>query len=260
MGRLLQSQWKVLIADDNLGFLELLAERINQEEGFEVVAMAKDGEQALEAIAACEPDILILDLIMPKMDGLAVQEKLGEFARKPRVVIFSALGQDYITQQSLALGADAFFVKPFDIDIFIKRLRLMMGETRESLGDREKLIQTELLERRIGELLHKLAVAPHLRGYKYLKYAILCVAQDRGMLERITYQIYPAVAKEFGATPSRVERAIRNAIENAWDRCRVETMEEFFGFSLDENKGKPSNSEFIAMVADKLALYNQKMG
>ncbi len=246
--------WTVLVADDNTAFLEMLAERINQEDGFEVVAIARDGAEALTAIENLHPDIVVLDLIMPKVDGLGVQERLIEFPARPKVVIISALGKDYITQQALALGADAFFVKPFDLDLFVKRLRLLMGETRATLNDRNRLQYQEKLERRVGEMLHQLAVAPHLRGYQYLKYAILCVAQDRGMLERITYHIYPAVAQEFNTTPSRVERAIRNAIENAWDRCRVETMEEFFGYSLDENKGKPSNSEFIAMVADKLTL------
>jgi two-component system, response regulator, stage 0 sporulation protein A len=247
-------QWKVLLADDNRSFLDLLASRINAEEEFEVVCTAIDGEEALGGILEYKPDVIVLDIIMPRLDGIAVQEKLHELNQKPKVVIFSALGMDYITRQALALGADAYFMKPFNLDVFIKRLRALMGETREQQQVRNKKLSDEELDKCITELLHKLAVAPHLKGYRYLKQAIVCVVNDKGMLDSITYKIYPFVAEQFQTKPTRVERAIRSAIENAWDRCRVETMEEVFGYSLNENKGKPSNSEFIAMVADKVML------
>jgi two-component system, response regulator, stage 0 sporulation protein A len=247
-------RWKVLLADDNRSFLDLLASRINLEEEFEVVCTAMDGEDALTGIAEFNPDVVVLDIIMPRLDGIAVQEKLQELPVKPKVVIFSALGMDYITRQALALGADAYFLKPFNLDVFIKRLRTLMGETREQQDSRSKRLSDEELDKRIAEMLHKLAVAPHLKGYRYLKEAIICVINDKGMLDSITYKIYPHVARQFSTTPTRVERAIRSAIENAWDRCRVETMEQVFGYSLDENKGKPSNSEFIAMLADKILL------
>lgn len=247
-------KWRVLVADDNRSFVELLASRINMEEDFEVVCTALDGEMALSSIEEHKPDIVVLDIIMPRMDGIAVQEKLCELDSRPKVVIFSALGMDYITRQALALGADAYFLKPFNLDVFIRRMRSMMGETREQLQSRNKKLSEEELDKRITELLHKLAVAPHLKGYRYLKQAIFCVINDKGMLESITYKIYPFVAEQFKTTPTRVERAIRSAIENAWDRCRVEAMEEVFGYTLNEDKGKPSNSEFIAMVADKVML------
>ena len=246
--------WKVLVADDNISFLDMLVYHINEQDSFRVVCTAMDGEAALEGVLRYMPDVVVLDMIMPKMDGLAVQEKIAAAGIKPKIVIFSALGMDYITKQSLAMGADAYFIKPFNIDLFLKRLRMLMGESREELAAREQKTVEDDLEQRIGEMLHKLAVAPHLLGYKYLKSAILCVVKDRGMLEAITLKIYPEVARQHETTPSRVERAMRNAVENAWDRCRVETMEQVFGYSLDENKGKPSNSEFIAMIADKVLL------
>lgn len=246
--------WKVLLADDNPSFLEMLASRINVEADFEVICTATDGEEALKYIGDYHPDIVILDIIMPHLDGIAVQEKLQEMEEKPKVVIFSALGMDYITTHSLSLGADAYFVKPFSLDVFIRRLRLLMGETREQLLSRNKKIYDEELDRRVADMLHKLAVAPHLKGYRYLKQAIISVINDKGMLDSITYKIYPMIAEQFSTTPTRIERAIRSAIENAWDRCRVEVIEQIFGYSLDEDKGKPSNSEFIAMVADKLLL------
>jgi two-component system, response regulator, stage 0 sporulation protein A len=248
------SHWKVLLADDNKSFLELLASRICAEEEFEVVCTAIDGEEALNGIQEYKPDVVVLDIIMPKLDGIGVQEKLLQLPDKPKVIIFSALGMDYITRQALALGADAYFLKPFNLDVFIKRLRMLMGETREQQQSRSDRLSEEELDRRITEMLHKLAVAPHLKGYRYIKQAVIYVVNDKGMLDSITYKIYPSIAERFKTKPARVERAIRSAIENAWDRCRVETMEEVFGYSLDENKGKPSNSAFIALVADKVML------
>lgn len=247
-------RWKVLLADDNENFLEMLAQRIDQEEEFDVVCTAADGEAALAGMAECHPDIVILDIIMPRLDGLAVQEKMQGMASKPKVVIFSAMGMDYITRQALDMGADAYFLKPFNMEVFIKRLRTLMGESKEQQLTRSKKISDEDISRRIAEMLHKLAVAPHLKGYRFLMQAILCVVNDKGMLDSITYRIYPLVAEQFSTTPVRVERGIRSAIEGAWDRCRVETIEQIFGYTLDEEKGKPSNSEFIAMIADKITL------
>lgn len=247
-------RWKVMLADDNRSFLELIAARINAEEEFEVVCTAMDGEAALAGLEEHNPDLLVLDIIMPLLDGIAVQERLKELPQKPKVVIFSALGMDYVTRQALALGADAYFIKPFNLDVFIRRLRTLMGESREQQSVRSKKLFDEELDRNIAELLHKLAIAPHLKGYKYLKQAIIYVINDKGMLDSITYKIYPLVAEVFDTTPTRVERAIRSSIENAWDRCRVDTIEQIFGYSLDERKGKPSNSEFIAMIADRVLL------
>lgn len=247
-------QWKVLLADDNRSFVDMLAMRINDEPDFLVVCTAPDGEAALQGIEEYEPDIVVLDIIMPRLDGIAVQEKLQELPVRPKVIFFTAMGMDYITRQALALGADAYFLKPFNLDVFIKRMRSLMGETREQQAQREKMLLDGDMDRRVTEMLHTMAVAPHLTGYKYLKQAILMVINDQGMLEQVTYRIYPEVAALFQTTPARVERSIRNAIENAWDRCRVETIERIFGYSLDENKGKPSNSEFIAMISDKILL------
>jgi two-component system, response regulator, stage 0 sporulation protein A len=247
-------RWKVLLADDNRSFLDLLASRINAEEEFEVIYAATDGEDALLGISEHKPDIVILDIIMPRLDGIAVQERLQEMPVIPKIIIFSALGMDHITRQTLALGADAYFLKPFDLEVFIRRLRYLMGEDREQQLSKSRKLSDEELDRRVTDMLHKLAVAPHLKGYRYLKKAIIDVINDKGMLESITYRVYPSIAEMFSSTPTRVERAIRCSIENAWDRCRVETIEQVFGYTLDENKGNPSNSEFIAMIADKVML------
>ncbi len=252
--------WKVLLADDNRSFLDMLSERISQEEDFDVVCTALDGEAALNGISEFQPDLVILDIIMPRLDGLAVQEKLKELPIRPKVAIFSAMGMDYITRQALTLGADAYFLKPFSLDVLIRRLRTLMGESREQQKIQARKQTDEDLRRSIADLLHKMAVAPHLKGYRYLTEAILQVVNDKGMLDSITYRIYPVVAKQFSTTPMRVERGIRSAIESAWDRCRVETIEKMFGYTLDENKGKPSNSEFIAMIADKIILDRGSQG
>jgi two-component system response regulator (stage 0 sporulation protein A) len=250
--------WKVMLADDNRSFLDLLSSRINAEEDFEVVCTAEDGEETLSCIAKYKPDILVLDIIMPRLDGLAVQERLRDMPDIPKIVIFSALGMDHITRQAIALGADAYFLKPFSLDVFIRRLRLLMGETREQQREKSRKLSEEDLDRRITDMLHALAVAPHLKGYRYLKQAILNVIYEKGILDSITHKIYPAIAEKFETTPTRVERAIRCTIENAWDRCRVETIEQIFGNSFDEDKGKPSNSEFIARIADKVLMEKGK--
>ena len=247
-------KWRVLLADDNKQFVGLLAEALGLEKDFEVVCMAYDGEEAIAGIEEYKPDLVVLDIIMPKLDGIAVQEKLQELPNRPKIVIFSALGKDYITRQTLKLGADGYFMKPFDTGILIKRLRRLMGETNEEQATRERQLTEEDLNRRISAIMHKLAVPPHLLGYKYLIYAIKSVACQRKMLENITYKLYPEIAQQFSSTPSRVERAMRNAIESTWDRCRVETMEEMFGYSVNANRDKPSNSGFIALVADKVML------
>lgn len=247
-------RWKVLLADDNRSFIEMLSSRISAEDAFEVVGTASDGVETLEFIQQYAPDMVILDIIMPRLDGIAVQERLLELPIRPKVVIFTALGMDFVTRQAIALGADAYFLKPFNLDVFVKRLRFMMGESRDQMAQREKKLSDEELDDHVAEMLHKLAVAPHLKGYRYLKQAILSVIHDKGILDSITYKIYPVIAESFHTTPTRVERAIRSTIENAWDRCRVETIEQIFGYTLDEDKGKPSNSEFIAMIADKVLL------
>lgn len=255
---------KVLIADDNREFAQIVARFIQEEEDFKVIGMAKDGIEALEIIEREKPDILILDIIMPHLDGLGVLEKLHESNDEffPKVIILSAVGQDKITQRAIELGAAYYIVKPFDFDIFIKRLKQIAGNNyvvdKVPVLDNIKVKETNVRERdmesKITKIIQEIGVPAHIKGYLYLREAITMVINDMDYLGAVTKELYPAVADNFNTTPSRVERAIRHAIEVAWNRGSIENIDRIFSYTVHNNKGKPTNSEFIALVADKLRL------
>lgn len=258
----------VLIVDDNREFCDILSSFVERDEYFKVVGIAKDGLEALDKIAEKEPDVLILDIIMPHLDGLGVLEKLRELdlEKMPKVVILSAVGQDQITQRAIELGADYYVVKPFDFKVFMKRLRQIIGINNGIKGmeknnyikmpiiDGININESKNLEAKITNVIHEIGVPAHIKGYQYLREAISMVIEDMDLLGAITKELYPNIANVFNTTPSRVERAIRHAIEVAWTRGKVETINKIFGYTVNTNKGKPTNSEFIAMVADKLRL------
>ncbi|GFN35434.1 sporulation transcription factor Spo0A [Tepidimicrobium xylanilyticum] len=265
---------RVLIADDNREFCEILSKFLSREGEFEVVGIAKDGLEALDKIKEERIDILILDIIMPHLDGLAVLEAIHalELNKTPKIVVLSAVGQDQITQKAIELGADYYVVKPFDFNIFIKRLKQISGASdKEPMTPKRDYVKipkpdgsmnidmTKSLEARITNIIHEIGVPAHIKGYLYLREAILMVIQDIELLGAVTKELYPSIATKFKTTPSRVERAIRHAIEVAWTRGKVDTIENIFGYTVNTNKGKPTNSEFIAMVADKLRLEMEMM-
>lgn len=259
---------KILLADDNYEFCNILSKFLSMDEDFEVVGIAKDGLEALDMIAEKKPDILILDIIMPHLDGLGVLEKLHtlDLEKKPKIVILSAVGQDQITQKAIELGADYYVVKPFDFKVFIKRLKQIIGTDNETIiinkNSYIKIPKPNVingntggnLEARITNVIHEIGVPAHIKGYSYLREAILMVIEDMELLSGVTKELYPNIAKKYNTTPSRVERAIRHAIEVAWSRGRVESIEKIFGYTINTDRGKPTNSEFIAMVADKIRL------
>lgn len=262
---------KVLIADDNKDFCNILNEYLSTQDDVEVVGIAKDGLEALELLPKTNPDVLILDIIMPHLDGLGVLEKLQstELEKCPKVIILSAVGQDKITQKAISLGADYYVVKPFDFETFMRRIRQIAGtepaiieRRKENQSVQKQFISNEngahSLEARITNIIHEIGVPAHIKGYLYLREAITMVVADMELLGAVTKELYPNIAKEFNTTPSRVERAIRHAIEVAWGRGKVDTINSLFGYTVHTQKGKPTNSEFVAMVADKLRL-EQKM-
>ncbi len=263
---------KVLIADDNREFCEILSKFLLKEGDFEVIGIAKDGLEALDRIKEENPDILILDIIMPHLDGLGVLESLHKLnlEKMPKIVILSAVGQDKITQKAINLGADYYVVKPFDFKIFIKRLKQIVGKENENSESNEYIQipkvpnlssadSAKSLEAKITNIIHEIGVPAHIKGYLYLREAILMVIQNIDLLGAVTKELYPGIASKFNTTPSRVERAIRHAIEVAWTRGKIDTIDKIFGYTINNNKGKPTNSEFIAMVADKLRLELEMM-
>lgn len=261
----------ILIADDNNDFARTLLDYLKNESDMEVVGVAKDGLEAAELISVMKPDVAILDVIMPHLDGLGVLEKINEsnLEKKPLCIMLSAVGQDKITQKAMLLGAQYYIVKPFEIDVLIKRIREI--KTFQATGVKINYISKEIrapyieiqqnnaktsdnLEALVTNIIHEVGVPAHIKGYQYLREAIMMVVTDIDIINQITKQLYPEIAAKYHTTPSRVERAIRHAIEVAWGRGQVDTVESIFGYTVSNSKGKPTNSEFIAMIADKLRL------
>lgn len=266
-----ESKIKVIIADDNKEFCNILNDYLLNQRDIVVIGIAKDGVEALNLIQEKKPDLVILDIIMPHLDGLGVLERLGSLNVDPfpRVIVLSAVGQDKITQRAISLGADYYVVKPFDMDVFTKRIRQMFNNTITS-EETKKVIpivepqevkiakaEPEDLKTEITNIIHEIGIPAHIKGYMYLRDAITMVVNNVEMLSAVTKELYPSIALQYNTTASRVERAIRHAIEVAWSRGQVDTINKLFGYTIHNDKGKPTNSEFIAMVADKLRLKNK---
>ena len=262
---------KVLVSDDNQDFAKTLVSYLSKDEDLEIVGTARDGQEAYDKILETKPDIALLDIIMPHLDGLGVLEKLNSanLDKKPMCIILSAVGQDKITQRAIELGAQYYIVKPFDISILIKRIKDL--KYYQPVANKTNIIGKELkaqyidispineksrenLEALVTNVIHEVGVPAHIKGYQYLREAIIMVVSDIEMINQITKQLYPEIADKYKTTPSRVERAIRHAIEVAWGRGKQDIVENIFGYTVSAAKGKPTNSEFIAMIADKLRL------
>ena len=263
----------VIIADDNKEFCSILNDYLLNQRDIVVTGIAKDGREALTLIEERQPDLVVLDIIMPHLDGLGVLERLNSMnlEKFPRIVVLSAVGQDKITQRAITLGADYYVVKPFDMDIFTKRIRDMFNDTislenepvKKQVAMTSEIINTNNrgpidLETEITNIIHEIGVPAHIKGYQYLRDAIMMAVEDMNMLNSITKILYPTIAKNHQTTPSRVERAIRHAIEVAWSRGKMDTIDELFGYTVSVGKGKPTNSEFIALIADKIRLDYKK--
>lgn len=253
------------IADDNKDFCEILSDYFAEQENIDIAFVANDGIQTVENIKKHLPDVLILDMIMPHLDGLGVLENINslELAKYPKTIMLSAVGQESITQKAIKLGAVYYVVKPFNLGVLAKRINGLFGEdetegvtklavTRTVVNNSEK--SNNDLEIDITNIIHEVGVPAHIKGYQYLRDAITMVVEDMDLLGAVTKELYPAIAKLNNTTPSRVERAIRHAIEVAWNRGKIETINSLFGYTVHNDKGKPTNSEFIAIIADKLRL------
>ncbi|HHV64806.1 MAG TPA: sporulation transcription factor Spo0A [Peptococcaceae bacterium] len=260
---------RVLLADDNRDFIEILREYITSQEDMVLVGVAYNGNDALEIIMKEEPDVVILDIIMPHLDGLGVLEKLSTYGHKPKVIVLTSFGQESMTQRAVQLGADYYILKPFDLETLGKRIRQLVHSveipavktpskailTYNDLNDKTSGLKSpKIAEVEVTKMIQQMGVPAHVKGYQYLRDAIVCVINDVSLLGAVTKELYPLIAKKYNTTPSRVERAIRHAIELAWDRGNIEFMNKFFGYTINVDRGKPTNSEFIAMVADKLRI------
>jgi len=258
---------RVLVADDNDAFGMIITEYLESQNDIEVTARVENGEDAIEMIDKTKPDIVVLDIIMPRLDGLGVLMKYKNVSpsEKPLFIILSAVGQDAITQQALSLGAIYYIVKPFDLSVLVERIRelvrtrvptviRMEPTTQPTSLSKSNYVNTDSVQAKITQIMRDVGVPAHIKGYQYMRDAIIMAIKDRDIISAVTKRLYPELAKNHKTTPSRVERAIRHAIEVAWNRGKVDAINELFGYTINTRKGKPTNSEFIALVADTLRL------
>lgn len=248
----------VLVADDNRDFAELLGQYIKNQPDMKLVGVAHDGRQVIDLLEGAAPDVLILDIIMPHLDGIGVLEELNQslnLDRRPKIMVLTAFGQEMVTKRAIQLGADYYVLKPFNLDILAQRIRQLVGGGESGVGVARQLpAVSRNIEVEVTNMIHQIGVPAHIRGYLYLRDAIIMVVSDLEVLGAVTKLLYPSIAEKYGTTPSRVERAIRHAIEVAWNRGNVDMLSRLFGHTVNLNRGKPTNSEFIAMIADRLRM------
>jgi len=254
---------KVCIVDDNRELVALLEEYISEQPDMDVIGVAHNGQDCLSMLEQVSPDVLVLDIIMPHLDGLAVLERIKEFQKGtsiPNVIMLTAFGQEDVTKKAVELGASYFILKPFDMDNLVVHIRQSgekgAGIARSNTYSPRQPVEAKPvnLEASITSIIHEIGVPAHIKGYLYLREAISMVYNDIELLGSITKVLYPDIAKKYNTTASRVERAIRHAIEVAWSRGNIDSISSLFGYTVSMTKAKPTNSEFIAMVADKLRL------
>ena len=252
---------RVVVADDNLQLQSMIADYLSQQSGIEVVGTAANGVEAIRVVQEEAPDVLVCDMIMPQMDGFGVLQRIAsmKLPRKPGVIALTALGRDDFITRAINLGACYYMVKPFDFSILAQRVFETAGEIeradaisarfRKEAGGSE-----ENLEERIANLFLTVGIPAHIKGYQYLREAVKMVMENPDLMGRITKELYPGIAHRFGTTSSKVERAIRHAIEVAWNRGRIEALDEAVGRNVCSLDDKPTNGEFIALVSDRLRI------
>ena len=249
----------VVIADGNEAFAEAVKESISSMDSFAVVGVTGSGEEAIRMVKQKRADILIMDHILTGIDGVGVLTRLSHDNAMPAVMVVSAFVSDMTMQQLGKLGASCFMMKPCAMEAVMENLKLMRQATPggKNVGNIQRHNAIESL---VTEVIHEIGVPAHIKGYQYLRHAIIVAVEDMDVINAITKVLYPEVAKAFNTTPSRVERAIRHAIEVAWDRGDIDTLQKFFGYTVSNARGKPTNSEFIALIADKLQLQLKNSG
>jgi len=244
----MSEQTRILVADGSEEFRRMFADMVDGEEDLVLAGQTGDGEELLRLVREEHPDVVVMDLLLTGMDGLEVLEQLDDI--RPRVLVLSAFANSSLAERVAEAGADYCMLKPCRLSAVLERARLLAwGQPEEDAGGEDRD-----LERRITAIIHDIGVPAHIKGYQYLREAISLAVEDMDIINAVTKVLYPTVAKKFGTTASRVERAIRHAIEVAWDRGDLETLQKYFGYTVSNAKGKPTNSECIAMIADRISL------
>lgn len=260
---------KVIVADDNRNLCQMLQNYLQGQEDLVIVGVANNGLEAWDLIQTQEPDLIILDLVMPNLDGLGVLERVNSRAAaiRPKVIMLTAFGQESLTHQAMMLGVDYFILKPFDLEILGKRIRALTQDlptppmAAASFSSAPPVVAATgsglNLCVEVTTMMHQIGIPAHVKGYQYIRDAILMVVEDVSLLGAVTKELYPGIAKKFDTAPSRVERGIRHAIELAWERGHTDTLKRIFGYSMNIERQKPTNSEFIALLADKLRVMSK---
>jgi len=249
----MEKRSKVLLADASEEFRRLLQEAIERTDEFAVIGSVGDGAEALRLAEEQSPDLILMDIVLPGLDGMTLLRRLPEKDR-PKVIFLSALYSDKTVSEAMRAGAYYFVSKPCEVNALLDRMRLAVAPTAAAAP----MDHSAELKNRVTNIIHEIGVPAHIKGYQYLREAIIITVEDMDVINAVTKVLYPEVAKRFGTTASRVERAIRHAIEVAWDQGDLETLQRFFGYTVSNTKGKPTNSEFIAMIADKLLLEDRR--
>ena len=240
---------KILLADSSEEFRLLLRRTLEETGEFQVVGDTGDGDEAWELIQKAKPDVVVMDMILPGLDGMSLLQRMP---KEIKCIVLSAFSTQAMVQEMMHLGAWYFIPKPAHMDSLLDRIR---QATHDS-----SVLSLPTLEAEVTAILHEVGVPAHIKGYQYVREAIILVVQNMDAINAVTKVLYPEVAKRFHTTPSRVERAIRHAIEVAWDRGDLETLQGYFGYTVNSAKGKPTNSEFIAMIADRIRLRRKNQG
>ena len=252
---------KMIVVDDNRNLCQMLKKYIEDQDDLSLVGVAYNGLEAMELIQTQEPDLIILDLVMPSLDGLGVLERINTqtSTKRPKIIMLTAFGQESLTHQAMTLGVDYFILKPFDLEILGKRIRSLTQDMPSAAPTQFSATSPVVttggsklnLFSEVTNVMHEIGISAHIKGYQYIREAILMVVEDVSLLGAVTKELYPGIAKKHDTVASRVERGIRHAIELAWERGRTDTLKRIFGYSMNIDRQKPTNSEFIALLADK---------
>jgi len=245
---------RLLIADTDEAYRRSLRETFEKRRDFAVVGETGDGEALVRLVREHQPDAVVMDVVLTGMDGIAVLEELAELEKRPRIVVLSNYTKGSVAELAAERGADYFMTKPCSENMLCQRVQQLLTAN----APLQEVPRRLSMESRVTAIIHDVGVPAHIKGYQYLREAICIAVNDMDVINAVTKVLYPAVAKKFGTTSSRVERAIRHAIEVAWDRGDLETLQKYFGYTVSNAKGKPTNSEFIAMIADRLVLEQGK--
>ncbi len=253
----MEGRKKILLADAGEDYRRVLAETLSQEADIQLMGQTGDGQELLQMVEQYKPDLIVMDVILSQMDGVEVLQTLNEMApeERPKVLVISALARGTMAELAVRYGADHYMTKPCRGEVVCERIRQLTGLDREGGQDGERQYS---MESRVTAIIHEIGVPAHIKGYHYLREAILYCIDNMEAINAVTKILYPEVAKRYNTTPSRVERAVRHAIEVAWDRGDLETLQKYFGYTVSNVKGKPTNSEFIAMISDKLRLQQKE--